>query len=108
MKAFLLAAPLLSLAAPVLAAQPTLPSDGSSPANAPAACPAAAPRQAAYSGRDQPRRLGELPQAALMLTVLKSVGGCPVGVVKVGERTYEVPLPAARGPTPADVTPRRR
>jgi hypothetical protein len=111
MKTLVLALSLL--AAPALAQGPTeTPGVATGLFGQPgAACPQVAPMQTQFPmpGRQPYRRLDQLPQARLMMAVLKSVRGCPVAVVKVGERTVDQPLPAGRGrPTPLDVTPRRR
>lgn len=101
MKSCVLAIALLAVAGPVLAAEPA-------PDPQPKPCPAAAPELTANTGRAGPRRLGDLPPASHVLTVLKSVGGCPVAVTKVGNRTVEVPLPGQRQVRREDATPRRR
>ncbi|HTI67613.1 MAG TPA: hypothetical protein VL460_08750 [Caulobacteraceae bacterium] len=103
MKACVLAVSLLAVAGPVAAAQPA---DSPVPAPERIACPVAA-AQPTRGAPGQLRRLDRLPAARLELTVLKSVGGCWVSVVKVGDRTYDVPS----GPRPVrreDVTPRMR
>lgn len=75
------------------------------------ACPAARPRAARVDPRNAMggyRRLDQLPQAGHVLTVMKSVGGCDVTVVKVGDRTLDVPTGRAQPVRREDVTPHRR
>lgn len=102
MKLCVLAIALLVAAGPALAAEPT-------PDPKPKPCPPGAPRLTTDTGgRVGPRRLGDLPPANHILTVLKSVEGCPVAVLKVGNRIIELPLPGERQVRREDVTPHRR
>jgi hypothetical protein len=75
-----------------------------------AACPDARPQAVRVDPRapGQYKRLDQLPPAGQVLTVIKSVGGCYVTVVKVGDRHYDVPSGGTRQVRREDVTPRRR
>ena len=105
MRTCVLAVALVALATPAAAA-PRAGAETQSQAN----CPKPAAQLTADTGREGARRLGELPPAQHMLTVLKSVNGCAVAVVKVGDRTYDVPVSngARQELRPSGVTPRMR
>ena len=57
-----------------------------------------------------PRKLGDLPQGRLELAIMRSIGGCQVATVKVGNDIYLVPAPSPRRQAlPAtDTAPRQR
>lgn len=91
MSALVLAAALVIAPAPV--------------ATPPSECKAAAPIVTADAGTQGLRRLDQLPDARLMRTVIRSVGGCDYLEVKVaGDGWALTPsgAPARKVPVPAD------
>lgn len=77
--------------AAALTAAPGLPTGGHAPTAAADACKPARPAMTAGRGAQRPRKLTELPDARLMRTVIRTVGGCYVAEVKTaaGDWRYE-------------------
>ena len=80
---------------------------------APANCPINTPQPTAERSRSGPQRLTELPVPSLERTVLKSVAGCPIALVRDDDGRW-VERAVHRGrlqglrPRPAGELPRRR